>query len=90
MGGAKMATSMTIKVLLFAQLRDRVGADELMVALPQGATGADCLSWLAGRNPDVAGLLKVSRLAVNYEYVSLDHKLQNADEVVVIPPVSGG
>lgn len=80
----------TIKVLLFAQLRDRFGADELAVALPQEATGADLLSWLGGRNPNVAGLLGVSRLAVNCEYVSQDHTLQDADEVVVIPPVSGG
>jgi molybdopterin synthase sulfur carrier subunit len=35
-------------------------------------------------------LLEVSRLAVNCEYVSADSELHDGDEVVVIPPVSGG
>jgi len=90
MSAAKTTTSITIKVLLFAQLRDRFGADELAVALPQEATGADLLSWLCGCNPNVAGLLGVSRLAVNCEYVPADRELHEGDEVVILPPVSGG
>lgn len=84
------ATAITIKVLFFAQLRDRFGADELAVVLPHGATGAHLMEWLSQRNPKVKELLDVSRLAVNCEYVSLNHVLQDNDEVVIIPPVSGG
>ncbi len=84
------ATTMTITALLFAQLKDSFGTDELSVSLPIGATGADLLRWLSQRNPKLAGLLEVSRLAVNCEYVSLSRRLQDGDEVVVIPPVSGG
>ncbi len=90
MNGADTVTTITVHVLFFAQFRDRFGTDELYVSLPGGSTGADLLRWLAQRNPIVEGLLSVSRLAVNCEYVSLDHILQDADEVVVIPPVSGG
>ena len=90
MNGADTVTTCTVHVLLFAQLRDRFGADELAVSLPFGSTGADLMDWLSQRNPKLTGLLEVSRLAVNCEYVSVDHRLQDGDEVVVIPPVSGG
>jgi molybdopterin synthase sulfur carrier subunit len=87
---ARTATGITVNVLLFAQLRDGFGTDELAASLPSGATGAGLLEWLSQRNPRVKDLLGVSRLAVNCEYVSVDHRLQDGDEVVVIPPVSGG
>ena len=89
-GGTRTATGITVNVLLFAQLRGGFGADELAASLPSGATGAGLLQWLSQRNPKLAGLLEVSRLAVNCEYVPGDHQLQTGDEVVVIPPVSGG
>ncbi len=87
---ARATTGITVNVLLFAQLRGSFGGDQLAASLPSGATGAELLEWLSQRNPKLAGLLQVSRLAVNCEYVSVDHRLQTGDEVVVIPPVSGG
>ena len=30
------------------------------------------------------------KVAVNHEYVSLDHKLKPNDEVALFPPVTGG
>ena len=80
----------TVKVLCFAQLRDRIGDSEMSVPLPNGASSRDLLRMLKDRHPLVEPLLAVSRLAVNCEYVSGDVELQNGDEVVVIPPVSGG
>ncbi len=90
MKGAETVTMIRVTVLLFAQLRDGFGGGELAASLPRGATGAGLLAWLSQRNPKLAGLLEVSRLAVNCEYVSVDHQLQAGDEAVVIPPVSGG
>ena len=90
MGVTRTATGITVNVLLFAQLRDGFGADELAASLPSGATGAELLAWLSQRNPKLTGLLDVSRLAVNCEYVPPEQALHDADEVVVIPPVSGG
>jgi len=81
---------MTVKVLCFAQLRDRIGDTEAAVPLPSGAIGRDLLRVLKGRYPRVGPLLEVSRLAVNCEYVSGDCELHDGDEVVIIPPVSGG
>jgi len=90
MDAARTATGITVNVLLFAQLRDGFGGDQLVASLPSGATGAELLAWLSQRNPKLAGLLDVSRLAVNCEYVAVGHRLQDGNEVVVIPPVSGG
>jgi molybdopterin converting factor subunit 1 len=82
--------SITVTVLCFAQLRDRIGEPEASVPLPPGATSRDLLRWLKDRHPRAEPLLAVSRLAVNCEYVSGDVELHDGDEVVVIPPVSGG
>lgn len=90
MSASTIGTTMTVRVLFFAQLRDRVGADELAVSLPSGSTGADLMEWLSQRDPTVRDLLRVSRLAVNGEYAALDRVLHNGDEAAVIPPVSGG
>lgn len=90
MAASSDATVVAVRALFFAQLRDRFGADELPVSLSAGATGADLMRWLAQRSPTMSGLLAVSRLAVNGEYVSLDHVLRDGDEAVVVPPVSGG
>ena len=80
----------TVKVLCFAQLRDYLGASDFTVPLPSDATGRGLLDALRQRSPRIGPLLDVSRLAVNQEYVAADVRLQDGDEVVVIPPVSGG
>ena len=87
---SSIAVQMSVRVLLFAQLRGLFGADELVVSLPGGSTGRDMMRWFVQRNPKVEDLLSVSRLAVNGEYVSLEQVLKDRDEVVIIPPVSGG
>ena len=81
---------MTVTVLCFAQLRDHLGASEFTVSLPAEATGRELLDALRQRNPRIGPLLDVSRLAVNQEYAAAHVRLQDGDEVVVIPPVSGG
>lgn len=82
--------AMTVTVLCVAQLRDDLGASEVSVSLPSEATGRELLDALRQRNPRIGPLLEVSRLAVNQEYVATEVRLQDGDEVVVIPPVSGG
>jgi molybdopterin synthase catalytic subunit len=72
-------------VLLFAMLRERAGARQLTIELPDGARVSDALAELGDL---AAGLPLV--MAVNREYAPEDHVLDPGDELALIPPVSGG
>jgi MoaE-MoaD fusion protein len=73
----------TVRVRLFAALRERAGYGER--ELEGVARVADV--WPAlGLGDEPAGLL----YAVNREYAGADRALADGDEVALIPPVSGG
>jgi molybdopterin converting factor subunit 1 len=82
---------MTIRVRLFAMLRERAGRDSVEIELPPGATVADALSELA-LDPALAEPLARMpvRMAVNREYVGAETTLRAEDELALIPPISGG
>jgi len=78
---------MEVTVRLFAMLRERAGAPELTLELPEGARVSDALaseplSALADGIPLV--------MAVNREYADAEQVLDAGDELALIPPVSGG
>jgi MoaE-MoaD fusion protein len=74
-----------VTVRLFAGLRERGGAAERELELPDDARVADV--WVElGLGDEPAGLL----YAVNRSYVERDRPLDDGDEVALIPPVSGG
>ena len=76
---------MRVVVRLFAGLREQAGTGRRELELPDGASVADV--WAAldlGDEP--AGLL----YAVNMQYAGRDLRLDECDEVALIPPVSGG
>jgi MoaE-MoaD fusion protein len=76
---------MEVTVRLFAMLRERAGAGEVSLELPEGARVADAIAALG----DVAADLPLV-MAVNREYAANDHVLEADDELALIPPVSGG
>ena len=76
-----------VRVRLFAQLRDRAGARELELELPDGARVRDALA-AEPVTAIAAGLPLV--MAVNREYASEDAELSPDDELALVPPVSGG
>ena len=76
---------MEVTVRLFAMLRERAGASEVTVELPEGARVRDALAALGGL---ADGLPLV--MAVNREYAREDAVLDAGDELALIPPVSGG
>jgi molybdopterin synthase sulfur carrier subunit len=83
-----------MKVLWFAWLRTRVGQAEEALEPPASVqTVQQLLEWLQGRSKGHAEALKdlsVVRVAVNQNYVQLDHPVKAGDEVAIFPPVTGG
>jgi MoaE-MoaD fusion protein len=76
---------MEVTVRLFAMLRERAGAKELTLELPEGARVEDALDELR----TLAGGLPLV-MAVNREYATQGQVLDPGDELALIPPVSGG
>jgi molybdopterin synthase catalytic subunit len=74
-----------VTVQLFAMLRERAGASQVVLDLPDGARVRDALERLGGA---AEGMPLV--MAVNREYADGDLVLEPGDEVALIPPVSGG
>jgi molybdopterin synthase catalytic subunit/molybdopterin converting factor small subunit len=74
-----------VTVRLFAMLRERAGAGELVLDLQEGARVADAMAALG----DLADGLPLV-MAVNRQYAAEDQTLSAGDELALIPPVSGG
>jgi molybdopterin converting factor subunit 1 len=81
---------MTVRVKFFAILRERAGASAFSKELPEGSTVGDLWRELQKDHPKLAVPGIRLLYAVNQNYVGADHCLQEQDEVVFIPPVSGG
>jgi molybdopterin converting factor subunit 1 len=81
---------MKVRIKFFAVLRERAGAGEIAKEIAEGSTVADLWRALQREYPklDVPGIRLL--YAVNQNYVSRDHELRDNDEVVFVPPVSGG
>ena len=81
---------MKVRIKFFAILRERTGTSEAMTEIATGSTVADLWRQLQSEYPklDVPGIRLL--YAVNQNYVSADHELSDNDEVVFLPPVSGG
>ena len=81
---------MKVKVKFFAILRERAGTAEIIKEVHEGSTVGDLWRALQQDYPklNVGGIRLL--YAVNQNYVSPEDKLNNNDEVVFIPPVSGG
>jgi MoaE-MoaD fusion protein len=82
---------MVVRIRLFAQLRERAGADSIEAVLADGATVADALHELSLGPPldELLARLPV-RVAVNRELASEDTAIHAGDELALLPPVSGG
>ncbi|HEY2770542.1 MAG TPA: molybdenum cofactor biosynthesis protein MoaE [Solirubrobacteraceae bacterium] len=76
---------MEVRVRLFAGLRERAGASELHLELPDGASVGDALERVSTLTEGIPVVM-----AVNQEYADRTLVLAADDELALIPPVSGG
>jgi molybdopterin synthase sulfur carrier subunit len=81
---------MRVRVRLFASLREAAGEGDVELELRPGASAEDAWGALVARHPSLSGRRKSLTAAVNRRYVAFDAPLTAGDEVVFIPPVSGG
>jgi molybdopterin converting factor subunit 1 len=79
-----------MRVLFFAQLKDATGCDSVELHLPSALNAEQLWAELLNKFPALANYKKIVRLARNTEYASPDSEFSDADEVALIPPVSGG
>ncbi|MFN2464011.1 MAG: MoaD/ThiS family protein [Candidatus Dormibacteria bacterium] len=81
---------MRVKVLLFARLREIVGAGAVELDLPPQATAADAYAALAGAATGLTEMRPRVRCAVGPEYAAWDAVLSDGVELAFIPPTAGG
>jgi molybdopterin converting factor small subunit len=84
-----------IHLLYFGMLKDLFGAERDTLELPQGARVEDAIRLLrAGTsNPQArvqSPIWDTLAVAVNREYAGASTPLRDADELALLPPVSGG
>lgn len=79
----------TVKVLLFAALREAAGAAEVELEIEASEpTAADVRAALDRRFPALAGIPAAP--AIDLEYAEPSAPLGAAREIAFLPPVSGG
>jgi len=77
----------TIRVRLFAEL---VGRTEAAVSVALPATVGDVVRRLRDEVPQARALPERPLAAVNLRQVKLDARVQDGDEVALLPPIAGG
>ena len=79
---------MKFRLLYFASLADRAGCAEESI---DSAAGDPAVLYEEVRQLHEFTLERARlRVAVNGRIVAWDHRLQDGDEIVFLPPVSGG
>ena len=80
---------MKVNLLAFGIARDIVDGNQASLELEEHATVGSLKSKLLEQYPAFAKLRSLS-IAVNEEYRTDDFEISPKDEIVIIPPVSGG
>lgn len=80
---------MKITLLAFGITKDILGGRQVQYELPEAATVGGLLQDLGQKYPQLEDLASL-KVAVNSEYADRDVQIKATDEVVLIPPVSGG
>lgn len=80
----------TITVKLFAAYQEAYGVSDLTLKLPVGTSVAAVRDRLLNEHPELEQWRNLTRFGVNLQFVEANTILQDGDELVLIPPVSGG
>ncbi len=79
-----------VKVLLFATLRDYVGARSLELEIPAGTTIHELTETLVKTYPSLEKVRDSMMAAINRSYAADEQVIPENAEIAFFPPVSGG
>lgn len=80
---------MNINILAFGIAKDIIKSQQLTFEVKNGTTVGILKHQLCAQFPEFQKLKSLA-IAVNEEYRNDDFELSERDEIVIIPPVSGG
>ncbi len=78
-----------VRVLLFGWYRELAGTSEIQLDLPAGSRVEDLIAEIRS-DPVFADIPSMPGVAVNRRYSPGTRVLSPADEIALIPPMSGG
>ncbi len=85
---------MTVKLVYFAWVRERVGKPDESVDLPATVTTvADLIEWLKAQGEEYAYAFEngpLIRAAIDKAHVKHDAAIAGAREIAFFPPMTGG
>lgn len=85
-----MTDSISVTVKLFAIYQEAYGVPEAQWQFPAGAIVGAVRDRALTDHPKLEPWRDRTRLGLNLQFVADDTPLHDGDEVVLIPPVSGG
>ena len=86
-----MLETVQVQILYFGMLKDVLACDRETMDLVEGAVVEDVICLLRARASNSKNAMWSSlAVAVNREYASRSTVLRHADELALLPPVSGG
>lgn len=82
--------TINVTIKLFAAYQEAYGVPELVREFPSETSVGKVLENIIAEHPELSQWREITRFGVNLQFVEPDTVLQDGDEVVFIPPVSGG
>ena len=85
-----VSAPINITVKLFAIYQEAYGTSEVQWQFPSQTTVGEVRDRVLAEHPALEPWRDRTRLGLNLQFVNDDAPLHDGDEVVLIPPVSGG
>ncbi|MDB9493957.1 MoaD/ThiS family protein [Spirulina major CS-329] len=79
-----------VKIKLFAAYQEAYQQSEIRRTVPSDTPVLTILEQVIQEHPELEPWRSLTRFGVNYQFVPPETRLRDGDEVVLIPPVSGG
>ncbi|MFQ5940898.1 MAG: molybdopterin converting factor subunit 1 [Nitrososphaerales archaeon] len=81
---------LSVRVKLFASVRELVGKDEISVSLANQTTVGALRKKISEQYPVVSSKKITFVVAVNHKVANDSMPISHQDDVAILPPVSGG